>query len=344
MTSPLPWHLLSERSDPPPLDAVRLIANAAVADPRIIDEVMLRYDAFFADPIPSYAGKTFDPVTLPAVIAHAGSRLPPDVRKRIAQWAVVKLDDASRADDISQCEIWAKVFPTLLHEIADVAATHIEYLTDHNTDPLYNTGWHYLWDVLTQVKPDADPLLRQRITELAERMIRLAMNGHYGDRIQSDDLEDATWVLTLLAPDLMRQLMPPIRNGLADYDSWTRRPHEAHLRDIKRILAGSPMPDYAPIHDKPQPIEKWFNQHWKLLANWYDQPDDEDDNNSDDPDDSDDIDATDVLLPPLPDEPRYPPGHPDDVTMPIERDAPRVGRNDPCPCGSGKKYKKCCGK
>jgi preprotein translocase subunit SecA len=26
------------------------------------------------------------------------------------------------------------------------------------------------------------------------------------------------------------------------------------------------------------------------------------------------------------------------------RATPRVGRNDPCPCGSGKKYKKCCGK
>ena len=23
--------------------------------------------------------------------------------------------------------------------------------------------------------------------------------------------------------------------------------------------------------------------------------------------------------------------------------AKKVGRNDPCPCGSGKKYKKCCG-
>ena len=23
--------------------------------------------------------------------------------------------------------------------------------------------------------------------------------------------------------------------------------------------------------------------------------------------------------------------------------AQKVGRNDPCPCGSGKKYKKCCG-
>ncbi|BBP46522.1 protein translocase subunit SecA [Thiosulfatimonas sediminis] len=26
------------------------------------------------------------------------------------------------------------------------------------------------------------------------------------------------------------------------------------------------------------------------------------------------------------------------------RDEPKVGRNDPCPCGSGKKYKQCCGK
>ena len=26
------------------------------------------------------------------------------------------------------------------------------------------------------------------------------------------------------------------------------------------------------------------------------------------------------------------------------REAPKIGRNDPCPCGSGKKYKKCCGK
>jgi|GEM_PF-2858394 len=28
---------------------------------------------------------------------------------------------------------------------------------------------------------------------------------------------------------------------------------------------------------------------------------------------------------------------------PIRREAPKVGRNDPCSCGSGKKFKKCCG-
>ena len=27
-----------------------------------------------------------------------------------------------------------------------------------------------------------------------------------------------------------------------------------------------------------------------------------------------------------------------------KRETPKVGRNDPCPCGSGKKYKKCCGR
>ena len=29
--------------------------------------------------------------------------------------------------------------------------------------------------------------------------------------------------------------------------------------------------------------------------------------------------------------------------QPMVRDTPKVGRNDPCPCGSGKKYKQCCG-
>ena len=54
-------------------------------------------------------------------------------------------------------------------------------------------------------------------------------------------------------------------------------------------------------------------------------------------------------------EPRYPPpqgdtpidlfaeeGELDDFPEPYIRPLPKIGRNDPCPCGSGKKYKKCC--
>ena len=31
------------------------------------------------------------------------------------------------------------------------------------------------------------------------------------------------------------------------------------------------------------------------------------------------------------------------ATPTFRRDEPKVGRNDPCPCGSGKKFKQCCG-
>jgi len=47
-----------------------------------------------------------------------------------------------------------------------------------------------------------------------------------------------------------------------------------------------------------------------------------------DPDKPEDITDLDILLNPL--------------TTRIAEKA--VGRNEPCPCGSGKKYKKCCGK
>ncbi len=33
----------------------------------------------------------------------------------------------------------------------------------------------------------------------------------------------------------------------------------------------------------------------------------------------------------------------DRAKQPVKRGSPRIGRNDPCPCGSGKKFKKCCG-
>lgn len=46
-----------------------------------------------------------------------------------------------------------------------------------------------------------------------------------------------------------------------------------------------------------------------------------------------------ILPPPRFEDDEPPPAKP----APIVASGPRVGRNDPCPCGSGKKFKKCCG-
>jgi uncharacterized protein YecA (UPF0149 family) len=36
--------------------------------------------------------------------------------------------------------------------------------------------------------------------------------------------------------------------------------------------------------------------------------------------------------------------HHHEPQAPIVREGAKIGRNDVCPCGSSKKYKKCCGK
>ena len=33
-----------------------------------------------------------------------------------------------------------------------------------------------------------------------------------------------------------------------------------------------------------------------------------------------------------------------EVNRTVVNEEPKIGRNDPCPCGSGKKYKNCCGR
>ena len=40
---------------------------------------------------------------------------------------------------------------------------------------------------------------------------------------------------------------------------------------------------------------------------------------------------------------RYLDGKVKSNSEPVVASGPKVGRNDPCPCGSGKKFKKCCG-
>jgi preprotein translocase subunit SecA len=43
-----------------------------------------------------------------------------------------------------------------------------------------------------------------------------------------------------------------------------------------------------------------------------------------------------------PEKPEVSPAAGPEIPSTVHRAEPKVGRNDPCPCGSGKKYKKCC--
>jgi hypothetical protein len=47
-------------------------------------------------------------------------------------------------------------------------------------------------------------------------------------------------------------------------------------------------------------------------------------------------------VPPQPDQEAAPENLHKNAQQPYRRSAPKIGRNEPCPCGSGRKYKRCC--
>jgi uncharacterized protein YecA (UPF0149 family) len=50
----------------------------------------------------------------------------------------------------------------------------------------------------------------------------------------------------------------------------------------------------------------------------------------------------DIEYKPHPDKPYWKPMELEPTEKQLARKPPKVGRNEPCPCGSGKKFKKCC--
>jgi hypothetical protein len=74
---------------------------------------------------------------------------------------------------------------------------------------------------------------------------------------------------------------------------------------------------YLKEESKKKDIPDIYEMHEEVISNWAGYLEDGEDDNAD----TDDY---------------Y------EVQKPIINTGPKIGRNDPCPCGSGKKYKKCC--
>ena len=134
--------------------------------------------------------------------------------------------------------------------------------------------------------------------------------------------------------DAIRQLMADER-----YDRTVE-----HLEDA--MVAMAEMVDY-----RPEELPRWRETAEAERAHLLKRLDETgaDDWNGSDWDESDDEFDADEPYQGEPGAPYLPPlpaaldPYPEPVA-PIRRTEAKVGRNDPCPCGSGKKYKKCCGK
>jgi hypothetical protein len=139
--------------------------------------------------------------------------------------------------------------------------------------------------------------------------------------------EAGNLVLDLYVADLFDDLRAVMRAGLIapgvmgppDIDDAIRE-GRAQLR--ARLDAN---PHYAPVRDVVAATEWW--SHSSAGADDADADDDDSEHWDDDEDAFHHCDD---------------PSCADHAPTTVRRGAPKVGRNDPCPCGSGRKYKKCC--
>jgi uncharacterized protein YchJ len=124
-----------------------------------------------------------------------------------------------------------------------------------------------------------------------------------------------SWVMT--ADDICaEELLPEIR---AAYDANLVDAGWIRLSDIESTIREGPEAALTRLRQ----LHQYMRDPIYTLERWACFRDDEED----DPDTSDEDSY--MWLPPPP-------------QMPYFRETPKTGRNDPCPCGSGKKYKKCC--
>lgn len=120
----------------------------------------------------------------------------------------------------------------------------------------------------------------------------------------------------------------------AGFDQGLFRQTEHTWRDFEEYSFDPDQPGVCPrlanwdegaIHDTVEEIRSWYRPSG--IDEFADRP-------ADDWDKDDELLEGEDLL-------NFPPRE-SAGSFTIRRDAPHVGRNDPCPCGSGKKYKKCC--
>jgi len=195
----------------------------------------------------------------------------------------------------------------------------------------WRTGWYTFWAMAEAGVRVAGPSdARDRLDDLAREQIDLEQR-----EFDPDHFENAIWYL-LHSDRPFVELN--IDQWIADAKLDARRykhatsPLLVELKEIRRYLEGEQR--VIELYDRPSD----FRKPMQVLLSWLNQSPDDDGNKSPcfELPPSLHLDDDDEDWGPAEPMPRAP------VAEPIVRDEPRVGRNDPCPCGSSKKYKKCC--
>lgn len=244
-------------------------------------------------------------ITVPAVLALAAPRVDLPTRRAMGRFLIECMMGVAEDSDYERellSEACGRVGQDMLPEVWDLL---------ESLDPQETEGWFHLWGVLDLALYTQDETLRIGTARVARQVLQRAIDGEI-------KIPFVTPTATLLGMLRDEEARPLIEQLLAKDAEIEKHGVLANMdrRELEHALAFLDGEDQYPIRPQwDKPLRQWFETAWRREADWH----------------------------------RKQPSRPETDLAPGFTGAPRrepvepkVGRNEPCPCGSGKKYKKCC--
>jgi len=309
----LPWHVYDLTEGPAPWADLEAMAAALASN---FDEVWPPLEARFLASVTDYDADRplVEPYAL-ATMQLAADRLGDGPKRRVAHALLHALDELMDGFYVTSDTIM-KMSPTWQPWIG------IEVL-----DRMESEDWGeaeadvYYWGLIRDACEAADEPTRRRIVALCRR----EMNATEGNVDNWFHLGPIARAASRTGDEQCRSM---VERALAEAPESTNPFERIAINEIRQALEnwGRPYDDEA--------RDIGATQSW--LPGWVESIDESEDEPQyvDDPVIETRGDALAGWLD----------GRGPSVVSPIQSDAKKVGRNAPCPCGSGKKYKKCCGR
>lgn len=311
-SSHLPWGTLWERADEIPWGALSAFADAVVADASIVDKLLEAYD----ESLPKReVEERYVDLYVPAIFAMAAPRLPDDQRVRIGEALIERLVEAGRIQDELDEDSLVAACGSMGPVVLPAVLAAIERESD------LTGAWFDLWRLTELVVQTEDVEIREKVAQACVSVLEKVDRGE----IESDAGMGAAWTLGWLQRVEYADLLDRLGSKCVSYLGG------ADYREAARTLRAGRLP-LAVHRPWEKPVDEWLTPVWRDVKDWFSRP---------------------HLEPEEPSQVEFPGGEGESLEfsetlfeppVPIVNVAPKVGRNEPCPCGSGKKYKKCCGR
>jgi hypothetical protein len=328
MTVALDLAVLRDVSGEVPWEGLEALIGAALGEEGAVEVLLGRYRELYEDD--PYEAEEYEVVYLPFVLTEVARRGSTEQRRRIIEALLGRLRAFLETDDEGGYEFAKECLESL--PIEDVAPRVVEVLEGWEGCATADDAMTF-WDLLEPVAERGAAETKARVAECAMNALRYAHDR--GEA--SGTTQFLCYCLALMKHKAALPLMEAAEKKLRGEARNRFEEVDANgVREAIDILEGREEP-YG--RHEGRSLTRAVEAERKLYGEWYgerknprretgwEEEEDEEEER---------------MMPVYSDATLSALGFGED-DRPFVQDG-KIGRNDPCPCGSGKKYKKCCGK